>query len=245
LFMSAAFRGSPAGAEHPKDEHKAVHAKPGHPHDQAHAEHARKEAEKKREHEAREKKEQARKEAEKKREHEAREKKEKDAHARKEAEKKREHEAREKKEKEPHARKEAEKKREHEAREKKEKEEHARKEAEKKRELAAREKRIVDTIHKAIKHMWRGDHDYDDRGHEAHVHLRAALHELHAPDVRPTGEHGDMTQAQSDALIRQGLEWLQPVRGELSSKGAPPHHAAALRQVDAAMNKLRDALRIR
>jgi flagellar biosynthesis GTPase FlhF len=201
LFMSAAFRGSPAGAEHPKDEHKAVHAKPGHPHDQAHAEHARKEAEKKREHEAREKKEQARKEAEKKREHEAREKKEK--------------------------------------------EEHARKEAEKKRELAAREKRIVDTIHKAIKHMWRGDHDYDDRGHEAHVHLRAALHELHAPDVRPTGEHGDMTQAQSDALIRQGLEWLQPVRGELSSKGAPPHHAAALRQVDAAMNKLRDALRIR
>jgi flagellar biosynthesis GTPase FlhF len=223
LFMSAAFRGSPAGAEHPKDEHKAVHAKPGHPHDQAHAEHARKEAEKKREHEAREKKEQARKEAEKKREHEAREKKEKEAHARKEAEKKREHEAREKKEKE----------------------EHARKEAEKKRELAAREKRIVDTIHKAIKHMWRGDHDYDDRGHEAHVHLRAALHELHAPDVRPTGEHGDMTQAQSDALIRQGLEWLQPVRGELSSKGAPPHHAAALRQVDAAMSKLLDALRIR
>jgi hypothetical protein len=166
-------------------------------------------------------------------------------HARQEAEKKREHEAQERKKREEHARQEAEKKREHEAQERKKKEEHARKEAEKKRELAAREKRIAETIQKARQHMWRRDHDYDDRGRAGEHHLAAALRELHASVPRLDGHHGGVTQAKSDADIRQGLEWLQTVRGELSAKGAPPHHAAALREVDAGMAKLRDALKIR
>ena len=93
--------------------------------------------------------------------------------------------------------------------------------------------------------MWRGDHDYDDRGRAAEEHLRRALLELHAPAPRLTGKHGGVTQAKSDAFLREGLNTMQTVRTELSSKDAPAHHKAALREIDAAMAKIRDALRIR
>ena len=137
----------------------------------------------------------------------------------------------------------AEKKHQHDAQEKKKEEQ--RRTAEKKHEHTAQEKRIVETLQKVHQRMWRGDHDYDDRGHEASEHLAAALHELHAPAPRPTGKFGGVTQAKSDSFLREGLGTLQGVRAELSAKDAPAHHKAALREVDAGMAKIHSALRIR
>ncbi len=229
LFMSAAFGVSPAGAQHPK----------------AQAEHTRRETEKKREHELQKKKEEEhrRKEAEKKREHELQKKKEE--HRKKEAEKKREHELQRKKEEE-HRKKEAERKREHELQEKKKQAvEHRKKEAEKKHEHTPQEKRIVETLHKVVANLHRADHDYDNQRHEALEHVRSALHNLHAADPGASGKSGGMTQAKSDAILRDTLGPLRTVREELSAKGAPPHHGAALAQIDAAVAKIQEALKKR
>jgi len=165
-----------------------------------------------------------------------------DDHAKKEeqrkiAEKKHQHDAQEKKKEEQ--RKIVEKKHQHDAQEKKKEEQ--RRTAEKKHEHTAQEKRIVETLQKVHQRMWRGDHDYDDRGHEASEHLAAALHELHAPAPRPTGKFGGVTQGKIRLIPPRGLGTLQGVRAELSAKDAPAHHKAALREVDAGMAKIHSA----
>jgi hypothetical protein len=115
----------------------------------------------------------------------------------------------------------------------------------KKHQHTAQERRIVETLHKVVTNLHRADHDYDDQRHEALEHARGALHALHAPDPPAVGRFGDMTQAKSDAILREALGPLKSVRSELSAKGAPAHHGAALREVDEAVGKIHEALRIR
>ena len=106
---------------------------------------------------------------------------------------------------------------------KKKKEEHAKKEAEKKHEHTAQEKRIVETLHKVVANLHRADHDYDNQRHEAVEHVRSALHNLHAPDPDTSGKSGGMTQAKSDAILRDALgPWRVGASGAIQQNRAGP-----------------------
>ena len=133
---------------------------------------------------------------------------------------------------------------EHAKKEEHRKEEH-KKAAEKKHEHTAHEKQIIASLHKITEHLHRADHDYDNQRHEAVEHLKGALREMHAPEPNLGGKFGGMTQAKSDAILRESLGPLNNVRSELSAKGAPAHHHAALRKVDEAIGKIHRALKDR
>jgi hypothetical protein len=54
-----------------------------------------------------------------------------------------------------------------------------------------------------------------------------------------------MTQAESDKILREQLPKLEAIRAQLSAPGAPAHHQATLKSVDAAIAKLKLSLKIR
>jgi Skp family chaperone for outer membrane proteins len=119
------------------------------------------------------------------------------------------------------------------------------KNANKKNHDSAHERQIVDGLRRIGEQLHRADHDYDNQRHEAVHHIASAVADMKQPRPDWNGKFGDMTQAKSDAILREQLGPLNAIRGQLAAKGAPAHHGAALRQVDEAITKIHSALRVR
>ena len=108
----------------------------------------------------------------------------------------------------------------------------------------------ISELHAAAKLLQDAKHDY--KGHRAQaVHqIHLAVHILHpihkkpkAPGIGvkpPVGNNANEPQSISDALLRQALEQLKVVRGQLAN--APPQALAAVRS---AISELETALAIK
>lgn len=109
----------------------------------------------------------------------------------------------------------------------------------------ARDREIAGNLSKVAVELHKADHDYDWQRHEAVEQLRGALHELHEPEPNTHGKFGDMTQAKSDAILKENLPALESIKTQLAAKGAPAHHQAAMRKVEEAISNIQAALKIR
>jgi hypothetical protein len=114
-----------------------------------------------------------------------------------------------------------------------------------KHKQTAQDRQIAATLSNVAVHLHRADHDYDWQRHEAVELVRGALHELHEHEPDTNGKFGGMTQKQSDQILRENIPVLQSARSQLSAKGAPPHHQAAVVKIDEALSNLHAALKIR
>jgi hypothetical protein len=114
------------------------------------------------------------------------------------------------------------------------------------RRVAAQDQSKVNILLNVHSKLGQADHDYD--GHRVHAmhSVGQAIHHLGSSAPMGGSGPGNLSQGQSDGILRDALHNLRSVHSQLGGSGAnAAHHAQARASVSQAIQHLEVALRIR